>query len=160
MSDFGGECSGGNRAALSIPTFGRFQFFLSLWMEFDSCHQSLKSFALTSSQGMVFTAPDSISRQRLSASTAQAASTSGSSGPSRLSISNPASVARSESGSSSASRNNCRSSVAMGKFYVKAVTFNNRGPVRPCVQLIDFFPAPLIAPPMPPMRPMIMISNP
>lgn len=98
-----------------LPRFDQFQ--IRFGMELDRSHPRRKSFALTSSQGIVATAPDSISRHLRSASSAHSSSTSGSGGGSRLSISKPANVARSLSGSSKASRKTSLRSRDIGQFY-------------------------------------------
>jgi hypothetical protein len=111
--DFEGERLSSNFTALAIPVLRVGQLLIGLAMKPDAHHARRNNFALTSSHGRVWTAPDSISRQRLSASSAQSSSTSGSGGGSRLSMSRPARVARSPSDSSNASRNISRRSRAM-----------------------------------------------
>jgi hypothetical protein len=104
-------------ATLLVPLMRFDQFLIRFGMESDRSHPRRKSFALTSSQGIVATVPESISRHLRSASSAHSSSTSGSGGGSRLSMSKPANVARSLSGSSNASRKTSFRSRDIGQFY-------------------------------------------
>lgn len=117
MIDVEGECLSGYFASLFVPLtrFGKLLFRFG--MESKSIHPRRKSFALTSSHGIVDTSPDSISRHRRSASAAQRSSTSVSGGGSKLSMSNPASVARSPSGKLKISLNASLRSRGTIEFY-------------------------------------------
>jgi hypothetical protein len=112
-------------ATLLIPLPRLDQLLIRFGMELDGSHPRRKSFALTSFQGIVATAPDSISRHLRSASSAHSSSTSGSGGGSRLSISKPANVARSLSGSSKTSRKTSLRSRDIGQFYSAGFRFSN-----------------------------------
>jgi len=115
--DLEGERLCRHLASRLVP-FTSFGELLSCFaVESKRLHPRRKSFALTSSHGIVSTAPDSISRHLRSASSAQSSSTSGSGGGSRLSMSNPARVARSLSGRSKAALKTSLRSRAMGRFY-------------------------------------------
>jgi hypothetical protein len=136
--DFKRECLRCYFAARFVP-FSRFgELFIRFGMKPQSSHRRRKSFALTSSQGMVSTAPDSISRHLRSASAAQSSSTSGSGGGSKLSMSNPASVARSFSGRLKASRKTSFRSRPIATFYrVEMSKMTRKSGVSPEVADLD-----------------------
>ena len=105
----------GDFTSLVVPLLGVEKFLIRFPMKPDRRHLLRNKRARTSSQGIVSTAPDSISCHRRSASADQSSSTSGSGGGSRLSISSPARVARSPSERSNASRNIVCRSRAIGR---------------------------------------------
>src|ERR1043166_8503973 len=80
MIDFKSKCLRRDFASRFIPRARIEELFVGLGMKTNASHPRRKSLARTSSHGIVSTAPDSICRQRRSASTAQSSSISGSGG--------------------------------------------------------------------------------
>ena len=110
------EAGSGKDAAFFVPRLRSFDLSSRGRMEANAHSAGRGAVGGTSSQGMVWTLPESMSATRRSISALQESSTSGSESASSDSIRRPASVARSCSESSEASRNSPVTSLAMPHF--------------------------------------------